>query len=185
MLLVFCLVVSCMYLSVMTSPIFHEIAYAFMVFIIIFESMYLLKLFKSTIRISMLSLIYYGTGFIFWNIDNHFCDYLKSCRDFLDTKLGIDGSSNFRSITFNVLVVCLKSVFEFHSLWHIFVGFGTYTTILFFLESNYQLHLSKTDKIKANDDMLQANRNKKVISSKYANMYYHLTNELLEKERNF
>ncbi len=184
MLIVFCLVVSWAYLSVITSPIFHEIAYGFMVFIIIFESIYLLKLFRSTIRITLLSLIYYGTGFIFWNLDNNFCEHLKSYRGFLDAKFGIDGSSNVRSVVFNALVVCLKSIFEFHSLWHIFVGFGTYTTILFFLESNYQLHLSRTNKLVSGGDESAVKRNKQVINSKYCNMYYHLTNELLEKERN-
>ena len=120
----------------------------------------------------------------FWNLDNNFCEHLKSYRGFLDAKFGIDGSSNVRSVVFNALVVCLKSIFEFHSLWHIFVGFGTYTTILFFLESNYQLHLSRTNKLVAGGDESVVKRNKQVINSKYCNMYYHLTNELLEKERN-
>lgn len=175
LLIIFCILVTFMYVSVLTSPIFHELAYAFMVFIIVVESFILLRTFSSSTRILLFSFVYYATGFLFWNIDNHFCDQLKSYRSFLGETFGIDGSNNLVSILFNSLVICLKSIFEFHALWHIFCGFGTYVTILFLLESNYQLHLTKTNKL--------GKEVKQVVGSKYANMYFHLTNDHLELKR--
>jgi len=159
-------------LSVWKNPVFHELANAVQVFFIILTNLYIVNKFKTSTRILKACTFYYFLGFFFWNLDNHFCDHLKSARNFLDNTFGIDGSSNLSSLLFNGFVICLKSLFQFHSIWHVFTGFGSYLTILFTLEGNYQLHLARTKRI-FNEE--------KIISLKYGNMYCHLSNEMIDK----
>jgi len=170
----YCLTVTFVYLSVWKNPVFHEIAYALMVFVIIFESFYLIKALKVSKLLYLTSLGYYALGFLFWNLDNHFCEYLKSSKNFLQSFLGLDGSDNFRSIFFNVLVVLVKSVFEFHSWWHLFTGYAAYMTILFIIDLNYRLHLKVTSQEK-----IFKKKETQPVDCKYRGLYYFLTNRLI------
>lgn len=76
----YCFIVTFIYLSVWKNPIFHEIAYGIMVFVIMFESFYLISRLKMSKHLYMTSLFYYALGFLFWNLDNNFCNYLKASR---------------------------------------------------------------------------------------------------------
>jgi len=159
------------YMSVWKNPVFHEVANGVQVFFIIITNICIVRKFKTSTRILKLCTFYYFLGFFFWNLDNHFCDYLKSARSFIDIKFSINESSNFKLII-DCFAIFLKSLFQFHSIWHVFTGFGSYLTILFTLEGTYQLHLAKT-KNNSNEE--------KIIDLKYSSMYYHLSNDLMEK----
>ena len=170
----YCLVVTFVYLSVWKNPVFHELAYALMVFVIMFESFYLIQRLDVSKVLYLTSLGYYALGFLFWNLDNHFCEYLKSSKDFLQARFGLDGADNFRSIFFNVAVVLMKSVFEFHSWWHLFTGYAAYMTILFIIDLNYRLHLKVTSQEG------RVKREIQPVDSKFSRFYYFLTNRLID-----
>lgn len=147
-----------------------------MVIVIVSECLAVLTLFKSSKRMILTSGAYYVIGFIFWNLDNNFCEYLTLYKTQVENFFGLDPSlPDLKAKAFNVIIFCLKSIFEFHSLWHLFVGFGSYFSILCVIEGNYQLHLNKTKELQKNE--------KKVIDLKYSNLYYHLTNELIQTKR--
>lgn len=172
----FTVTVTVVYLLIWKSPLFFQTAYGFMVIVIVAECLAVLTLFKSSKRMILTSGAYYLIGFIFWNMDNHFCHYLTLYKAQVENFFGIDPNlANTKEKVFNVFVFCLKSIFEFHCLWHLFVGFGSYFSILCVIEGNYQLHLSKTKEIRKNE--------KQVVALKYSNLYYHLTNELIETKR--
>lgn len=97
----------------------------------------------------------------------------------MDTLFGLDGSNNAQSILFNIIVVFLKSIFEFHSLWHLFTGFAAYMTILFIIDLHYQLHLNKTNQPQSMKQTL------KPVDTKFNKLYYHLTNKLIEHEKSY
>lgn len=175
----YCLIVTFIYLLVWQNPIIHEIANGIQVFFIVVESLLLQHKYKSTKRILLMCSIYYFLGFFFWNLDNHFCSSLKSYRNVLDTNFGIDGASNLRSVIFNVLVLFFKSLLQFHSIWHILTGFGSYSTILFIVEGNYQLHLTKNKNLKKSEVQV-----KNLLGSRFNKCYYHLSNDLISKVKN-
>jgi hypothetical protein len=62
------------------SPVFHETAYAFMVLVLIIQSVVLIRRLKVSSRVYATSVVYYALGFLFWNLDNNFCETLKSIR---------------------------------------------------------------------------------------------------------
>lgn len=170
----YCLIVTFIYLSVWKNPVFHEAAYGLTVFVILAESLYLIKILSSSKVIYLTSLAYYALGFFFWNLDNNICSYLKASRDFLDSQFGLDGSGNARSVIFNIIVVLLKSIFEFHAWWHLFTGYAAYMTILFIIDLNYELHLKTSKQPKGIRQKGQP------VDVKFNNFYYHLTNQLID-----
>ena len=176
----YCIIVTVIYLFIWQNPIVHEFANGIQVFFIVVESLALQHKYKSTKRILLMCSIYYFLGFFFWNLDNHFCSLLKSYREALDNNFGIDGASNLKSLIFNIIVLFFKSLLQFHSIWHILTGFGSYSTILFIVEGNYQLHLSK---IKQTGDESSV-KIKNLLGSKFNRCYYHLSNDLIYKVKN-
>jgi hypothetical protein len=98
-----------------------------------------------------------------------FCSVLKSSRAQLESFFGVNqlnaGDNNVKAILLNVVVVSLKSLIEFHSLWHIFTGYASFMCILFLTELSYEHHLKTATIISQ----------KRPVSAKYFNMYYHLT----------
>jgi dihydroceramidase len=179
-LVIYCLIVTTIYLSVWKNPIFHEVAYGFLVVIIIIESSVLISKLKSSKRIYLTSIAYYFFGFFLWNLDNKFCQYLQSYRRVIESYFGIDQYSQgnlLNRIFLNTIVVCFKSLLEFHSLWHLFTGYASYMTILFIINLNYQLHLNKTNQL---NDKKALDR--KPIGHKLGKLYYHLKNDLIDKD---
>lgn len=165
----YCISFAYIYLYVWKNPIFHEIAYGIQVFTIICLSILNIKQYKFSKRLWALSMFYYGLGFALWNLDNNFCDYLKSSRVKLESLFGLTEVNlkefNLKAVLLNVFVVSLKSVTEFHCLWHLFTGYASFLCILFLTELSYEHHL-KTANITSQ---------RRPVSSKYFNMYYYLT----------
>ena len=95
-------------------PLFHQVAYAFLtLFTIILPAMHVSKVTKTYPNDKhrlwtayWFSLIGYLAGFICWNLDNLYCDQLRSWR--------------------NDVGYPLRFVGEFHSWWHFLTAFGTY-----------------------------------------------------------
>lgn len=162
----YCISVTIIYLFIWKDAIFHEIAYSLMVLGIVIESFSLIKKLELPKRLYLLSLFYYLFGFFLWNVDNNFCAYLKEYRGLIDKWIGFDADnySNYRAICFNFLAVSMKSLFEFHSLWHLFTGYASYMTILFLIDCFYQKY-SKENKLSSNNQ---------VVRAKFFNLYYCL-----------
>ena len=45
---------------------------------------------------------------------------------------------NLKAIIFNILVVSLKSISQFHSIWHAFTAYASFVGILFLIELDYE-----------------------------------------------
>ena len=165
----YCALFAYIYLFVWKNPIFHEIAYGVEVFTIIFLSILNIKYYQTKKRLWVMSLFYYALGFSLWNIDNNFCNYLKNSRVQLESLFGLSqvniDEPNVKAILLNIVVVSLKSLTEFHSLWHIFTGYASYMCILFLTELSYEHHLKSATIVSQ----------KRPVSAKYFNMYFHLT----------
>jgi dihydroceramidase len=173
LILIYCLLFTFIYLFIWKNPIFHEVSYSLMVLVIVIESFTLIRKLQCSKRIYLLSLVYYLFGFFLWNLDNNFCAYLKHYRNFIDKLVGYNPNdySNLSAVCFNVLAVLLKTVFEFHSLWHLFTGYASFMTILFLTDCVYLKHIKEN----------KLNMDNPVIKTKYFNLYYCL-NELTVKE---
>lgn len=175
LIIVYCLIITFIYLFIWKDPIFHEVAYSLMVGVIIIQNVTLIKKLKSSKRLYLISFIYYAFGFFLWNLDNKFCLNLKTYRNEIQNFFGINPYSlegNLKTIFLNVIVVLLKSVFEFHSLWHIFTGYATFITILFLTDVHYQFHLKKNNQIHK--------ENIRPIECTMGNMIYYLSNNLIK-----
>ncbi len=88
-----------------------------MVIGIMLESVILVKKLKLNSRLYLLVVMYYFIGFLLWNIDNQFCNHLKSFRQFIDKY--IDSKSSLESLIMNSALIVFKSISEFHSLWYL------------------------------------------------------------------
>lgn len=180
LIVIYCSIVTYVYLSVWKNPVFHEVAFAIMSIIVICENISLIRMLNLSKRLYAISLGYYLFGFLLWNIDNKFCAYLKMYRQGLENFFGIDKasieSSSIKAIGLNAAVVSLKSISEFHSLWHIFTGYGSFMCLLFLTEVHYQYYLLKTNNI-ASKEMIRP------VSSKFFNMYFHLNDSLIINEK--
>ena len=123
-------------------------------------------------------MFYYGLGFTLWNIDNQFCGYLRTYRKSFESFFNVEqvDAKTFdpKAILLNVLVVSVKSLTELHSLWHVFTGYASFMCILFLTELSYEHHLKSTTVVSQ----------KRPVSSKYFNMYYHLTSVESETHKN-
>lgn len=165
--------VTFVYLSVWKNPLFHEAAYGLMVFVLVAQSLVLIRRLKSSKRIYLTSLAYYALGFTFWNLDNNICSTLKASRDWLDSTLGVSGApGDLRSMLFNSGVILLKSLFEFHAWWHVFTGYASYVSILFAIDLNYQLHLERTKQPSS------LRKYQQPVGHRFHRLYYYLTNQL-------
>ena len=164
----YCLAFAYTYVTIWTDPIFHEIVYGIMVFVIMFQNIWLIKRLELSKRLYVTSLIYYLFGFFLWNVDNKMCTYLRSYRASLEDFLGIQANSSqeLKSVLLNSLVVSLKSVLELHALWHIFTGYAAYMTILFLKEAHYKRTLLEQGKT--------TQAIKRPVESKFCQLYYHL-----------
>lgn len=146
-----------------------------MVFAIIATSGAIMFQQQASKPVLIMSCIYYATGFFFWNLDNNFCHYLKEYRAGIEALFSLGSSTSpIRSVLFNVIVVSLKAFLEFHALWHIFVGFGSYFCILATYEANYRFHLSLKK---------MENTQKKLVASSCSELYFYLSNDLLNQNK--
>ena len=171
----YCLTFAYTYVTVWTDPIFHEIVYGIMVFVIMFENIWLIKRLELSKRLYVTSLVYYLLGFFLWNVDNKMCDYLRSYRASLEQFFGIQANAqDFKSVLLNSAIVSLKSVLELHALWHIFTGYAAYMTILFLKEAHYKRTLLEQGKT--------SQAIKRPVESKFYQLYYHLA-ELNEAKK--
>lgn len=180
LIVLYCSIVAYVYLSVWKNPVFHEVAFAIMSAIVICENVSLIRMLNLPKRLYAISFLYYMFGFLLWNIDNKFCAYLKTYRQGLEDFFGIDKlsieNSSLKAIGLNLAVVSLKSISEFHSLWHIFTGYGSYMCLLFLTEAHYQFYLIKTKSVSSIGKI-------RPVSSKVFNMYYQLNNDLIINEK--
>jgi dihydroceramidase len=109
-LFIYCLIVTVVYLTI-NEPVFHECAYALMVLTMVFYSLRIIRNYAHSLHLFILSIALYGTGFIIWNLDNIFCDKIRSAR----SEVGYP----------------LKPLLQGHSWWHVLTGTGTYFGLLF------------------------------------------------------
>ena len=175
LIVTYCVSVAYIYMYIWNNPIFHEIAYAIMVFTIILLSLVNIKYYKFSNRLCLVSMFYYGLGFALWNVDNQMCEYLRTYRQAFETFFGVgqvtSGEFNARALALNVFVVTIKSLTELHALWHVFTGYASFMCILFLTELSYEHHLRSVDTVVGQ---------KRPVTSKCCRMYYHLTS--LESE---
>jgi dihydroceramidase len=174
---VYCLLVTYAYCYIWTNPVFHEIAFGLVIMIALI--IYLVsywkysRAYKIPNRLVFLIIFYGILAFIFWNIDNRFCEYLREYRDSVEEFLGLksDWKLNdfkLKPILFNVLSIWLKSLSEFHSWWHVFTSYAAFLCILFLIEMSYEHHLRLVKII---------DHQRPPIGSKCCDMYYFFTVE--------
>lgn len=100
------------------NPIFHQVCYAFIVFLIVMKSIYEIHhlkrhpLYRDVKQLFLTSWVTFLFGFFLWNVDNVFCVNLRTIRSF------------YLPFPFDVL-------FQFHGWWHIFTCIGCYYSIVF------------------------------------------------------
>ncbi len=173
LLALYCVVATFVYLMLWNNPIFHEFTYGLLAVIVIVQSFLLINRLNSDRRVYFTGLFYYVLGFTFWNIDNNFCANLNTYQTSIENFFGLAETNTYKAVFFNSLVVVLKSVFEFHSLWHVFTGYASYMAIIFLTDLYYRFYLKKINQAGYYEE-------KKPIALKYS-MYYHLTNNLMKK----
>lgn len=135
------------------------------------ENVTLIKRYKLKKRLYLISFIYYMFGFLLWNIDNKFCDVLKTYRANVESFFHLDSAPEWQKVIFNCIIVTLKALSEFHSLWHIFTGYAAFMTILFIVEVHFQ-HFLITNESKHY-------KSKRPVASSACNFYYYLSDNLL------
>ena len=176
LLISYCVLSTVIYIKVWNNPIFHELSYGTLAVTIIIQSFVLIHRLKSDKRVYYTGIFFYALAFFFWNVDNNFCKYLSAYRSTIEKTLEVSvHTENYKSILFNSFVIVLKSMSELHALWHILVGYASFMGILFITDLNYRFHLEKINK-------LDTYKDRKPLGLKYS-FYYHLTNDLLEKDR--
>ncbi|XP_076453756.1 alkaline ceramidase 3-like isoform X1 [Babylonia areolata] len=120
-LLVYCTAVTVMYL-VNNNPVFHEVAYGFMVVVMAFGAIRVIVKYQNKVgtMLYVSSFLTYMSGFILWNIDNIYCQHLRSLRR-------------------DKLHSAATPLFECHAWWHILAGVGTYLCLLFVSYMRYTI----------------------------------------------
>ncbi|XP_068457315.1 alkaline ceramidase 3 isoform X2 [Clinocottus analis] len=122
LLLLFSVSVTVVYLQ-WQEPVFHQVMYGALVACLVMRSIYIVTWVYPWLRpLCYTSLGVFLLGFLLWNIDNIFCDTLRSSRQTLPSGVGV--------------------VTQFHAWWHIFTGLGSYLHILLSLQirSTYLKH---------------------------------------------
>ncbi|XP_063497466.1 alkaline ceramidase 3 isoform X2 [Symphalangus syndactylus] len=126
-LVLFSLIVTTVYLKV-KEPIFHQVMYGMLVFTLVLRSIYIVTWVYPWLRgLGYTSLGIFLLGFLFWNIDNIFCESLRNFRKKVPPIIGITT--------------------QFHAWWHILTGLGSYLHILFSLYTR-TLYLRYRPKVK-------------------------------------
>lgn len=166
----YCFLVTILYTFYFTNPVFHEIAYGITVAVIIIESITAIRRLRLSVRLYALSLFYYLFGFLLWNIDNKLCYYLKVYRGFIDAYVDLNSYS-----LANTILILLKSLSELHALWHLFTGYGSYLTILYLLEANFENNLMKNKVDKTKEKL------KRPTVSKLFRFFYHLNRDYVNE----
>ncbi|KAL1924762.1 uncharacterized protein VTP21DRAFT_4416 [Calcarisporiella thermophila] len=116
------IVVTAVYIKI-RNPVFHQVAYAILVGILVVRSVALLRRIEDKKRKGELSFLLqmavmtFGGGFVLWNIDNQFCNGLRNIR--------------WRYLPFP-----FSGLAELHGWWHILTCLGTH----FYLIANQYLY---------------------------------------------
>lgn len=115
-------IITAVYLTIKV-PIFHQVAYGFLVAVTFVISLKLAwqKLFDP--RLFAMAALSYLTGFLVWNLDNAYCSELSHARSRLPRIF----------VPFTQL----------HALWHCFAGYGAYICILYCCQA--RLHYLKRE----------------------------------------
>ncbi|KAJ1645658.1 hypothetical protein LPJ64_002775 [Coemansia asiatica] len=111
-------IVTLVYLQI-RKPVFHQVAYALEVFLVLIRSMmHQMEIRKTNWRAyqDMQQLFWLGVGafggaFALWNIDNIFCTGLRAMR--------------------NVVPAVIGPFFQLHAYWHIGTALGCYVSIVY------------------------------------------------------
>jgi dihydroceramidase len=93
------------------TPLLFQISYGFLVAIMLYLDICIVKYKPCDVRVFYTAAIFYYTGFVLWNIDNLFCDYLQELRKLIPFIFG--------------------PFTQFHALWHCLAGYGSYLHIVF------------------------------------------------------
>ena len=116
------------YYFFLTDPIFHEICYGLLNFIIVYAAVRLTTNFikessikKNLLKSSLMGVSLFGTGFLLWGLDRQFC-------------------GNFRTIRREYLKLPLGNILELHAWWHIFTGVGLYYMLTYLIFLRINLH---------------------------------------------
>ena len=97
-------------------PILFQASYGFLGAIMLYYDISISKTKPCDVRLFYLSVLFYYTGFILWNIDNLFCDKLEQFRQQIAPQI-------------------LVPFTQFHALWHCLAGYGSYLHIIYCLHS--------------------------------------------------
>jgi hypothetical protein len=106
------LVPSLTYSAYLPNPIYHQIAFAAILISSVGRLLYLTHCLPASsskhklINTFLKGIAIFAGGFGIWNIDNIFCDQLRTIRDFLGPVLGM--------------------VVQGHGFWHLMTGYGSY-----------------------------------------------------------
>ncbi|KAM8897921.1 alkaline ceramidase 3 [Spinachia spinachia] len=122
LLLIFSVSVTVVYLQ-WKEPVFHQVMYGALVACLVMRSVFIVTWMYPWLRpLCYTSLGVFLLGFLLWNIDNIFCDTLRTSRQMLPSGVGV--------------------ATQFHAWWHIFTGLGSYLHIILSLQirSTYLKH---------------------------------------------
>ena len=131
---IYCSIVTYIYVFIYQNPVFHQVCYGVMVFVIVTENILVMNKLNMPSRIYLLQIFYYAFGFFLWNIDNKFCDYLISYRNTLNIFFDME---NTKSLFVYLLVILLSALSELHAFWHLFTGYSAYMSILSLKYAHY------------------------------------------------
>ena len=147
-LFTYCVSVTYIYVNVWTDPVFHQMSFGIILSLGAIATYKCLKLYKLSKRLYALSIFYFVLGFLFWNLDNHLCESLRYYRDSVEGIFGVRHTNlnefNLKAVLFNGIIVSLKAISEFHSLWHVFTGMASFLAVVCMIELSYEHHLKKT-----------------------------------------
>nr|XP_057943814.1 alkaline ceramidase 3 isoform X2 [Doryrhamphus excisus] len=114
LLFIFSVTVTVVYLM-WKEPVFHQVMYGALVACLVLRSVFIVTWVYPWLRpLCYTSLGVFLFGFLLWNIDNIFCDSLRTSRQTLPSGVGV--------------------LTQFHAWWHIFTGLGSYLHILLSLQ---------------------------------------------------
>lgn len=93
-------------------PLIFQAMYGTLVFGLIFQAVFKLRVLRNPAasKLYLASFLFYLTGFILWNLDNHICPTLQAVRARLPP--------------------FLTPLVQLHMWWHLLAGYGSYLNIL-------------------------------------------------------
>lgn len=125
-LAIYCAIVTAFYL-LSQHVIFFQVSYGLLVTLMVFSSVRLMLYYEHNTLLYLTGLVTYMSGFVLWNLDQHFCGKLQLIRK---EYLGV-----------------FAPIFQLHAWWHILAGTGTYLSVLFSAHTRY-LYLGMKPEIK-------------------------------------